>query len=192
MTTTMTTTTRTRIDRSRSFHAPCPRDGSIPAAAIVPQRARAPPPSHVTFLQLYNNVARRGGVPPSQANRETKEVEVSLVASVRQVRRPTGGGTHGTRPLFTAASRARESKEGSCTRQRARNEKRAKPLLSFSLSLCLRVLRDSTRDASIARTIRAIRRMRDKMRGSAARMNNKRGHRGNALRETRLPRAMAV
>jgi len=40
------------------------------------RRCSAPRRVPRTFLWLYN-VARRGGVPPSQANRETKEVEVS-------------------------------------------------------------------------------------------------------------------
>lgn len=64
------TTTTTRIDQLRTFHAQCLRDESIPPPLCTARRPTR------TFLRLYN-VARRGGVPPSQANRETKEVEVS-------------------------------------------------------------------------------------------------------------------
>lgn len=120
------TTTTTRIDQLRTFHAQCLRDESIPPPLCTARRPTR------TFLRLYN-VARRGGVPPSQANRETKEVEVSQSGRQIQAYRRS---TRNTR-LFTARP-AHESKEGSCARQRVRNEnpfpayivaKRWKPLL---------------------------------------------------------------
>jgi len=98
-----TTMTRTRIDRSRSFHAP----------SHTMDRSR--PRRHVTFLRLYDNVARRG-VPPSQANRETKEVSLSLSLSLSRSQRATS----------TSDYRRRYTRNGRCLRPRPAPHARAR------------------------------------------------------------------
>lgn len=140
------------------FHAPCLRAMGIdPAAATAVPR---------TFLRLYNVTHRRGGsgVPPSQANRETKEVEVSRVVGAtsieayQRIRAEHGETLFTTRVLY-----AHESKEGSpllatsprahaptraerkthsrCRRWRCRRKQRgslrARRETRASLSLCL-------------------------------------------------------